>query len=104
MKIINRLHSAASAILFDFRTSVGLFFIALALYWFPRAFSHREGILRGIREQLLYDHYAGYCRICNAQPWPFEKWREVSATMRRRPTGRVNVKDISRKFVVRETA
>lgn len=79
---MKNLIKSASWIVFDFRTLVGMRLLRWALAWMPRSFSLREGIARGIAEQEGYDRYCGYTLLCGAEPWPFDKWREVWRTMR----------------------
>jgi hypothetical protein len=92
----------AAWIIFDFRVQVSMWLLRKAVAWMPESFSMREGIQRGIAEQVPYDRYAAYTRICGHEPMPFESWRQVFRWLRTRPAERCKVRDTSHMFVVRE--
>lgn len=92
----------ASWIVFDFRVQVAMWLLRKAVAWMPETFSMRDGIKRGIAEQVHYDRYAAYTRICGHDPMPFDSWRQIFAWLRTRPAAHCRVRDTSHIFVVRE--
>lgn len=101
---MKNLHKAAFWILFDFRTWIGMALLRRALRVLPATFSVREGIERGIAEQIEYERYAGYTMLCGVSPWTFERWREERKWLRTRRPNPCIVADRSRLYTVREFA
>lgn len=104
-RTVKNLLKFAGCMLFDFRCSLGMTMLRYVLRILPIGFSMREGISRGMADQVEYDRYAAYCSI-QREPHPLDlaRWRAHREWMRTRPGGKCKVRDTSHMYAVRETA
>lgn len=71
-----------NTLLWRIRARIGRWFLGRALVWMPADLSDREAIVRGLREQAEYDRYAAYSKLVDADPMPFDRWREIAVALR----------------------